>query len=345
MRRAFWLLASIGLFTAACSTGSSPDEWATPSDATATNPAAADPTAADPTGPNVDDDSSFPDAGTSEDPAAQPGGPADPAPVAPLPPLAGRVRDAFGVEEIHRTKPGGEVWLGAGDLRSDPRFDAQNTIVPNGDGSWKMRSTKVRMSVRTSAGYDAGAIRTYARDALATQGYMQSPRDWKNVEMTGYFRVNASNDWADNIDLYARGGRHNDTAPCEGSAYKGQLFYDGRTRWSKETWHVSYDFWPYSGTTRTLRARWVGFKAVMRNVVVGGAPAVRLELWLDDDADGRDFEKVYEVVDAGDRFGDATHCGGSSAKMPITWGGPLAVYRWDSATDVDFKWLSVREIE
>jgi hypothetical protein len=30
--------------------------------------------------------------------------------------------------------------------------------------------------------------------------------------------------------------------------------------------------------------------------------------------------------------------------MPITWGGPLATFRWDSASDVDFKWLSVREI-
>jgi hypothetical protein len=72
---------------------------------------------------------------------------------------------------------------------------------------------------------------------------------------------------------------------------------------------------------------------------------VLLQLWLDDDADGVGFEKVYETVDAGDRFGDATYCWGSADRMPITWGGPLAVYRWDSATDVDFKWLSVREID
>jgi hypothetical protein len=31
--------------------------------------------------------------------------------------------------------------------------------------------------------------------------------------------------------------------------------------------------------------------------------------------------------------------------MPITWGGPIAVFRWDNANDVDFKWLSVREIQ
>jgi len=29
----------------------------------------------------------------------------------------------------------------------------------------------------------------------------------------------------------------------------------------------------------------------------------------------------------------------------ITWGGPIATFRWDSAEDVDFRWLSVREIQ
>jgi hypothetical protein len=280
-----------------------------------------------------------------EAPATVPQSPPEAPATVPQTPGATPARDVFGVEQLYPTRSGAETWAGTGDLRTDERFDPQNEIVPNGDGSWKMRSTKVRMSVTTSAGYDASAIRTYDRDVLAAQGYMQSPRDWRNVEMTGYFRVNASNDWSDNIDLYARGGRHNDSQPCEGSAYKGQIFYDGRTRWAKETWHVSYDFWSYAGTTSPLRGRWVGFKAVQRNVQMGGAPAVLLQLWLDDDADGVGFEKVYETVDAGDRFGDATYCWGSADRMPITWGGPLAVYRWDSATDVDFKWLSVREID
>jgi hypothetical protein len=51
------------------------------------------------------------------------------------------------------------------------------------------------------------------------------------------------------------------------------------------------------------------------------------------------------MADAGDWGGDASHCGASSDPMPITWGGPIAVFRWDSASDVDFKWLSVREIQ
>ena len=29
----------------------------------------------------------------------------------------------------------------------------------------------------------------------------------------------------------------------------------------------------------------------------------------------------------------------------ITWGDPIATFRWDDARDVDFKFLSVREID
>ena len=29
----------------------------------------------------------------------------------------------------------------------------------------------------------------------------------------------------------------------------------------------------------------------------------------------------------------------------ITWGGPIATFRWDGATDVDIKNFSVREIQ
>ena len=29
----------------------------------------------------------------------------------------------------------------------------------------------------------------------------------------------------------------------------------------------------------------------------------------------------------------------------ITWGGPIATFRWDNAKDVDFKFRSVREID
>ena len=40
----------------------------------------------------------------------------------------------------------------------------------------------------------------------------------------------------------------------------------------------------------------------------------------------------------------ATKCSGYADQI-ITWGGPIATFRWDSATNTDFKNLSVREIQ
>jgi hypothetical protein len=264
----------------------------------------------------------------------------------PPPPPPNTGKDVFGVTMMYPTKPGGESWALADSATSDRRFDPQNTITRNADGSWKMKSSQVRMSVFTSTGYSSSNIPTYDRDVLASRGYMQAANDWKNVEMTGFIKVNSASDMSDNFAWYARGGKHNDNnSGCEGSAYKGDLYYDGRARWAKETWHVSYDYSPYKPATTSLKGRWVGFKVAMRNTTVDGKPAVRMESWVNENADKVTWKKVYDFVDSGNFGGDAQHCGGAVGAMPITWGGPIAVFRWDSATDVDFKWLTVREVQ
>jgi len=275
------------------------------------------------------------------------GGTTEPAPTPPPPtePTPTPGTDVFGVTMMYPSKAGGESWALAADATNDPRFNPQNTITRNADGSWKIQSSQVRMSVFTSTGYNVGNISTYNRDTLASRGYMQAPNDWKNVEMTGFVKLNAASDMGDNFDWYARGGRHTDSLACEGSSYKGALHYDGRTRWQKETWHVSYEQAAYKAATSSLKGRWVGFKAVMRNTLVNNQAAVRLELFLNDNADKVTWRKIYDMVDAGGWGGDASHCGAASNAMPISWGGPIAVFRWDSASDVDFKWLSVREIQ
>lgn len=273
------------------------------------------------------------------DPGTDPGTPGDPGA-----PGGDSGRDRFGVTMIYPTKPGGEEWYLGSDPNRDNRFDPQNNVSRNSDGSWKMKSNKVRMNVFTSTGYDPNKIRTYNRNTLAQQGYMQAPNDWRNVEITGYVKVNRASDRSDNFAWYARGGRHNSSRPCEGSAMKPSFHYDGRVRVQKETYHVSYEQAPYKSVTSSLIGRWVGLKGVIRNVTVNGRVAVKTELYMDEKADGTSWKLVYEHIDDGRMGGDADECGASDPRMPITWGGPVAAFRWDNAEDVDFKWLSVREI-
>ena len=256
--------------------------------------------------------------------------------------------DKFGVTALYPQKPGGEEWfVKMNDPASDLRFDAGATITKNEDGSWKIKSSKVRLKVMTSSGYEPESIDTYDQQVMAENGYMQDKSDWKNIEITGFVKINSATSTEDNISWFARGGKHNDAIECEGTSYKGRLFYSGLTGFSKEQWHDGgYSFTTSKDVTSSILNRWVGFKVVMYNLPVDGAGSdkVVLENWLNNNADKKTWFKVDTKTDDGGWGSEGDVCGGIPDQI-LTWGGPLAYFRWDSATDADFKWLSVREVE
>ena len=207
-----------------------------------------------------------------------------------------------------------------------------------------MKSNQVRMSVYTTNGYNPNQITAYSgQSKLAEQGYMGSTNDWRDIEVTGFVKLNAFTE-NDNFVWYSRGGKHTDSDHCQGSAYKGNLFYTGQTQFSKEQWHVNYVKSSTISATGPLLGKWIGFKFVMYNYLhQSGVTAVKLENWIDNDADGKNWLKVYEGADAGKWGRSGTECKVRPDQI-LSWGGPLATFRWDFAPDVDFKNLSVREI-
>ena len=256
--------------------------------------------------------------------------------------------DKFGIRKIYPTKSGGEEWfMNMQNPTHDPRFDPQANITKNPDGSYKIREIAVRMDVFTSAGYHPDKSSTLNQKELAAKGYMQSPNDWKNVKMTGYVKL-ISSDFDDQFNWYNRGGSHTDTAPCEGTAYKSDVIYyfSGQTRFNKEQWHPGgYAFTiPKTVTSKSIQGKWVGLKYIVYNFPQqDGKTAVRLQSWIDQNNDGN-WVKINDFVDSG-RWGDqGGYCGGTPDQL-ITWGGPIATFRWDYATNVDFKNFSVREIQ
>jgi hypothetical protein len=253
--------------------------------------------------------------------------------------------DKFGIIKLHPTKSNGEQWyINMENPLSDSRFNPQNTITKNPDGSWKMKSTQVRMNVYTSTGYDGNDIATLDHRVLATKGYMLAPNDWRNFEMTQYVKVNTSPS-DDSFTPYGRGGRHTGSgAPegCEGSSMKGDVFFSGKVRFAKEQWHVSYVFTSLKTATGSIEDKWVGIKFIVYNFVENSKVVVKTELWLDKNNNGN-FVKADENVDRGGWGTEGAECGGAPDQI-ISWGGPITTFRWDTATDIDFKNLSVREI-
>jgi hypothetical protein len=54
---------------------------------------------------------------------------------------------------------------------------------------------------------------------------------------------------------------------CEGSSIKGDMFYNGRVKFAKEQWHVSYVISSITTATTKIEDRWVGFKTMIWNTI------------------------------------------------------------------------------
>src|SRR5918994_4493443 len=240
----------------------------------------------------------------------------------------GSQMDPFGIQKIYPTKESGEEWFMDMTDGQDPR-SRPPSLTKNPDGSFKVTSSQVRYGVFTSSGYQPDEVEL-DHGILAQRGYMQSPNDWKNVELTGYVKVNSGQS-GENFAWYARGGRHTGSGSpegCEGSAYKPDLFYDGRVRFAKEQWHVSYVFTDHKRPMASIEDRWVGFKGIRWNFVENGKTVVKMEIWVDNNEDGQQngpWVKVDENIDRGGWGSSGRECGGAPDQI-ITWGGPIATF-------------------
>src|SRR5688500_17305347 len=114
----------------------------------------------------------------------------------PPPVEPGSLFDIFGVRKIYPTKTGGAEWFLAATPTSDSRFNTNGaSLTRNSDGSWRiMNNNNINLSVYQPNGFNAGTTSTAATNhsQCASNGYMQDNRDWRNIEMTGYIRLNVS---------------------------------------------------------------------------------------------------------------------------------------------------------
>ena len=239
----------------------------------------------------------------------------------------------FHTKEIYQTKPGGRTWhLDATNPESDGIFLPGTVITKLQDGSWLVSGAgrgdyQVRMDVITPPGQ----------------------QEWKNVEITGYVKVlrNTSNDGS--IDWYARGGRHSDDVPCEGTSLKGILNVNGMAEWKKEIWHTggyTESRAVVSATPHSILDRWIGWKVVMYNMK--NNTAVKMESYIDENANNN-WRKISDLVDEGgwfanssDKVFNSAHCNKPKDYI-ITNSGPIAAFRSDNII-WQFRDLSVREI-
>jgi hypothetical protein len=247
--------------------------------------------------------------------------------------------DRFGIKEIYPTKQGGREWyINMKNPANDSLFaigtGKDDNITRQSDGSWRIAYQKVRMSVDTPPG---------------------TPM-WKNVEITGYAKVNSlfphnANSKVGYTDLawFARGGRHTQSSPCDGLALIGGIHADGTVGWKKEIWFTGgyTDELGQAKITNSIVGKWIGWKVIMYNI--NNNSAVKMESYLDDKNDNH-WVKVTDIIDDGGWFANSpdgifysANCGRAKDHI-ITEPGPDVAFRSDNLV-WDFKNLSVREIQ
>jgi hypothetical protein len=261
--------------------------------------------------------------------------------------------DKFGVVEIYPTKENGREWyMNTSDPRSDKDFVADGRIKKQPNGAWRISGEDLR-------GNHKGQVRIEINTS-------KNEEQWKNVEITGYVRVvqttgsnsSTSSSLENVFQWYARGGRHDEGAPCDGTSLKGRLHLNGKVSWVKEIWHSGGYTKEKSRDKATPHlvkeqdsqgnfrdGRWVGFKVVIYNI--DNDKAVRMEAFLDERLDNK-WIKVNSLEDRGQWYSDSKKFNDVDCGRPrnyiVTNSGPMVGFRTDDII-WEFKDLSVREID
>lgn len=266
----------------------------------------------------------------------------------PPPPPAGTT-DQWGIKKIYPTVTNGYEWYmnmtGANPNTDTTKFSMSAAVTKNADGSFKCTTAGPDMLVFQRNGYDSATTANAAGNhaTLASRGYMQNATDWRNVECTIYVKLNAT-PTGGNFQWFTRGGRHLTPEPnCEGSSLRGELRNSGETICAKEQWHSLIAPGNVGVGTTNILNRWIGFKYMVTTKTVSGTVVTNQQIWLDPQ-NNNTWTKFDERTDAGGWGNQGAVCQGAADQL-ISWGGPIVEFDWLSFTDVDFKNMSVREID
>ena len=238
-----------------------------------------------------------------------------------------QLADKFGIRDVLPTAQNGPQWF----LNEDNPKDDHNLSLRSvkhkdmqSDGSkvWKMD---------VQSGTKKHGVRIH----------VNSPDGkWKNVEMSGYFKLLKGND---QFTMIARHGpSYFDHGGCDAYGYYGEISANGDAFFKKKTYHFGGGYSPRTAVQKhvvdNVQGRWIGMKFLVYDLKGG---AVKLELWVDNGDQTNNWKKVDEYVDHGGWNTEGQHC--DRPKDWIIRDGTRASFRVDNS-EFDFKKLEVREI-
>jgi hypothetical protein len=242
------------------------------------------------------------------------------------------VPDKFGVEQLYPTADNGPVWF----LNNEEPEDDDNFLMTSHEEIDLQEEEQVSgpdaFQLDAETGTEEHGVRIHADSPVG---------GWKNVEMTGYFKLEQGND---QFTLVARQGpSYNDDGGCGAYGYYGMLSAEGDAYFKKKLFHHGGGYSDRTAVQENvvdnLENRWIGIKLVVYDLA---GDDVKLELWVDDGNQQNKWKKATEYVDDGDWEVSGSDCDRSDDY--IIEEGTRGGFRIDDS-EFEFKNLSIREIK
>jgi len=275
-----------------------------------------------------------------------------------------------GILQLYPHNPNGHIWA----LETGPKpYNGGSDVVPVGGGWYKNSGpdlNRIRNEVatphfaQTRPTLGIGGNGPFNQDAWREAGYMDTPTDWKNVEISGLFFPCADCQGAgqgpQSVDFVLRGGVQSSETPynCQAPSYHVAYSFVG----ADHSWKLERDIDHIQGYSIHGRdgsqlpvapgmgpiglGKPFGFKAVIYNNVAN--TQVRIDVYLDKSGTGSQWKLAWSYIDKGgdpliDSIRGSLRCAGEHPELPITFGGPAVSFRIN-ASHVDFRQLTVSEI-
>lgn len=265
---------------------------------------------------------------------------------------------------LYPTKAGGETYVMPSTIYQrkgiTPKYDSGRVMVLGDGGEFEQvypgvvrltQNSNVQLCIITSKGYATSEITTDREELLGTR-FMQTIKDWHNIEFTVTFRYDGGDD-SGAIVLGTRGGI-GALDPCQGFQYKFGLNLDASGGFfSKQQYSTSGNEYREFNTTKmgsSIKGKFVAIKFVVYDLDHDGEPTtisedaetVKIEVYGTTDASSP-FRQLRETTDDGN-WGQAPVCGGAAGVIGL-WGGPVSTLEWRDGADIQIQSLSIREID
>ena len=246
-----------------------------------------------------------------------------------------------------------QSWYFQGSQDARMKIGASRGIFSkNMDGSYSLsQNSDVYLAIETND--KSGVIGTDQKTASA-RGFMRNPRDWKNIEVHGYFFADPASSPDAVITISCHGGDPYSTYNnrCLGIGYQFSVFKSGSARFGKALWYPTGHLYTTPKSILTdLGGRWIGFKLVC---IVLGPGKVKLETFVDEGNITNNWKPLDTITDSGGWGGqglsldpeEATSnvCNGSTDHI-LDMGGPIVSFAWSGfSAGMKIKNLAIREI-